>query len=250
MQSLENYSEYRLSPKEMLIYGGGIFLILAAGSIVFYDTVIPAIVLTVPAWLLLRKRFRAGKAEKRKIAFKKQFLNGVVLLGDYLKSGYSVENAIGRSVEELEALWGKNSDVVREWRKMGVGLKMAVQPEELFRDLGTRTGIDEVRTFSELCGSVERSGGQLSDVVRSTANQLSEQFAVEEQIRTATASRRFEQRIMNAMPLAILLYVRFGSPDLLTPLYTTMFGRIMMTVAVGMYIGAMILARRILDIRM
>ena len=106
-----------------------------------------------------------------------------------------------------------------------------------------------MRTFAELFGIVKRSGGQLSTVVQSTASRLSEAFRVEEQIRTATQSKRFEQRIMSVMPIAVLLYVRFGSPDLLDPLYSTVFGRVMMSACLISYAGAIFLAGRILNIR-
>ena len=249
MQETDNYNEYKLSVREWIVFLGGVFAIGAAVSYTFFDSLLLGILLGIPAVFLLLKPWKKKKAEKRKHLFKRQFLNAVTLLGDYLKSGYSVENAVERSVRELEELWGEQSDVVREWRRMAAGLRTARTVEELFRDLGDRSGIEEVRTFSELFGIVKRSGGQLSSVVQNTASRLTEAFQVEEQIRIATASRRFEQRIMSAMPPAVILYVRFGSPELLVPLYTTGFGRVMMTVCLLLYAGAIWLAGRILKIR-
>ena len=250
MQETDDYNEYKLSFREWIVFAGGVLAIAALVFYVFFDSLLFGAITAVPAALILQKYWRKRKAEQRKERFKKQFLNAVTLLGDYLKSGYSVENAIERSVRELAELWGEESDVVREWRRMAAGLRMAETPENLFRDLGDRSGIDEVRTFSELFGIVKRSGGQLSSVVQRTAERLSEAFQVEEQIRTATASKRFEERIMSVMPLAILLYIRFGSPELLVPLYTTVFGRVFMGACLLVYAGAIVLAGRILKIRM
>ena len=219
-------------------------------AFVFFDLPLLGAVFSVPAVLIFQKPLKRRKAEKRKERFKKEFLNAVTLLGDCLKSGYSVENAVERSIGELEELWGEQSDVVREWRRMAAGLRTARTIESLFRDLGQRSCIEEVRTFSELFGIVKRSGGQLSLVVRNTAERLTEAFQVEEQIRTATASKRFEERIMSVMPLGILLYIRFGSPDLLTPLYTTLFGRVFMAVCLAFYGAAICLSGRILRIRL
>lgn len=249
MQNTDDYSVYRLSVKEGIVLFLGIAAVSAVVSYVFFDSLILGAALSVPAVFLIRKPWKKRKAEKRKTAFKKQFLNAVTLLGDYLKSGYSVENAVGKSVRELEELWGEESDVVREWRQMAAGLAMSRTAEALFHDLGERSGIEEVRTFAELFGIVKRSGGQLSTVVQSTASRLSEAFRVEEQIRAATQSKRFEQRIMSVMPIAVLLYVRFGSPDLLDPLYSTVFGRVMMSACLISYAGAIFLAGRILKIR-
>jgi len=249
VQETDDYNEYRLSLKEWIVFVGEVLGIAVLAAFVFFDLPLLGIVLSVPAVLILRKPLKRRKAEKRKERFKKQFLNAVTLLGDYLKSGYSVENAIERSTRELEELWGNQSDVVREWRRMAAGQRTARTPENLFRDLGERSGIEEVRTFSELFEIVKRSGGQLSSVVQNTADRLSEAFRVEEQIRTATASKRFEERIMSVMPLGILLYIRFGSPDLLTPLYATLFGRVFMTACLGLYGAAIYVSGRILKIR-
>ena len=249
MQDLDDYREYRLSPKEeaILILGAGGVLFLSA--FVFYNSLLPAVLLVIPAVILLQKPVRKILAAKRRTQFKKQFLSGITLLGDYLKSGYSVENAIVKSVRELTELWGKNSDIVREWQKMAAELRIARTPEALFRELGTRSRIPEIREFSELFAIVKRSGEQLAEIVKDTANLLSEQFAVEEQIRTTTAAKRFEQRVMDVMPLAILLYIRLSSPDLLTPLYTGLFGRVLMTCCLALYGFAIYLAGRILKIR-
>ncbi len=249
MQDLEDYRKYRLSFKEEALLAAGAGGVLFLGAFVFYNSLLPAVLLIIPAVILLRKPVQNRLAMKRRMKLKKQFLSGVTLLGDYLKSGYSVENAIVKSVRELGELWGKDSDIVREWQKMAAELRISKTPEELFRDLGIRSRIPEIREFSELFAIVKRSGEQLSEIVKDTANLLTEQFAVEDQIRTVTAAKRFEQRIMDIMPLAILLYIRFSSPDLLSPLYTGAFGRILMSACILLYGAALYLSGRILKIQ-
>ncbi|MBR4768587.1 MAG: type II secretion system F family protein [Lachnospiraceae bacterium] len=229
-----------------------VLAVFAAGILIgriFYDStwvgLFLAGALVIPAWKVVRKAF----AERRKARLKRQFLAAVILLGDYLKTGYSVENALSQSVKELNDLYGEKSEIVSEWKEMILQLNLNRTPEETFRAFGEKSGIREIRDFADLFGIVKRSGGQLSEVVRETGAILEEQFSVEEEIRTATAARKLEQKIMDVMPAAIILYIRFSSPELLTPLYSTLFGRILMTVCLALYGFAVFWAERIIDIR-
>jgi len=85
--------------------------------------------------------------------------------------------------------------------------------------------------------------------VASVTGLLTEQFAVEDQIRTMTAAKRYEQRIMDVMPVGILMYIRLTSPGLLTVMYTTWTGRLAMTVCLAMYAAAFLWAEKIIAIK-
>ena len=65
-----------------------------------------------------------------------------------------------------------------------------------------------------------------------------------EEIETVLAGKRLEQRIMLLMPAAILLFVSLSSPDMLAVMYETWPGRGLMTVFLGVYAGAFVLALR------
>ena len=218
-------------------------------SYVFYDSFLPALLAGFPAAVFYLKRVRKQRAETRQEQLKKEFLTGASLLGDYLKSGYSIENAIRGSVNELTEVWGADSDIVAEWNRMGKSMSLSMSAEEAFRDFGQRSGIEQIRDFSEIFSIVKRSGGRLDESVTAVTSLLSEQFAAEEQIRTMTAAKRYEQKIMNVMPIGILLYIKMSSPDLLSVMYQTMTGRAIMTACLGLYIAAYFWAERIITIK-
>ena len=120
--------------KALLILAGLMSLL----SYVFYNSVLPAAVAFVPTALFYMKRVRKQHAESRQEQLKKEFLTGASLLGDYLKSGYSIENAIRGSVNELTEVWGAESDIVAEWNRMGKSMSLSMSAEEAFRDFGQR----------------------------------------------------------------------------------------------------------------
>lgn len=174
-----------------------------------------------------------------------QFKDSITVLSGMLLSGYSVENAMKKTVDEMEVMWGKESEIVRELRIMVFQMGINKTAEEVWREFGRRSGMEEIMEFAEIFSVVKRSGGELSEVIQLAVTQIQVRSMTEEQIRVQTASRRFEQKIMNGMPILILLYVGISSPDLMAPMYETWIGRGVMTFCLAVYIGAYLLAERI-----
>ena len=159
-----------------------------------------------------------------------------------------MENALIRSERELIAVHGADCDMAKEWRRMVEGLRLNRTVEEVFLDFAKRACIGEIRDFAEIFGIVKRTNGQLGDVISAVTAQLSEQFRAEEQITSSLAAKRLELRIMDVIPLFILLYIRLVSPDLLNVMYETFAGRIVMTACLGVYLFAIFLAEKILKL--
>lgn len=229
---------------------GIVFAIAWIVGNVFYDSFPIGLFLFFPSffisWYLMEKNYR----EKRKRRLTEEFLKALSVLNDYLKSGHSILNGIRESTRELRLLYGENSDIVREWNELCHKTSAGSTPEECFRDLSERTDISEIREFADVFQIVNRRGGQLNEVLDITIEDLNEKFNVDSQIQTMIASKKLEQKIMSAMPVAILLYVKLTSPDLLQSLYVGAFGRIFMTISLLIYIGAVIWGMRIIRIRM
>ena len=77
---------------------------------------------------------------------------------------------------------------------------------------------------------------------------IGDKVQVKEEILTLTASKRFEQNIMNLIPLIIVLYIDRTSPGFFTLMYTTIIGRIVMTGCLLFYLIALKLSWKILNI--
>lgn len=178
------------------------------------------------------------------------FLSAITMMGDFMRSGKSPENAVGASISELVTIWGRESDIVSEWSLIITGLKVGKSMEKLLSSFAARTHIEEIVDFSEVFSATKRSGGRLSEVVSSTGALLSEQFYVDEKIQTLVAAKKFEQKIMDVMPIGILLYLKLASPEFTIVLYTTLLGRVVMTGCLLAYLFAIRLAEKCTEIRM
>ena len=243
-----DYDHYRFSFSEVFRLSLPPLLAALLVSFVFYDSFFVFPVLFVPALILFLRRTRRKRIEKRKEELKREFLTAATLLGDYLRSGYSVENALIRSERELIEVHGADSDMAKEWRLMMEGLRLNRTVEEVFQDFARRSCISEIRDFSEIFAIVKRGNGQLGEVISAVTAQLSEQFRAEAQITSMLSAKRLELRIMDVIPLSILLYIRLVSPDLLAVMYESFAGRIIMTLCLCVYLLAIFLAEKILKL--
>ncbi len=243
-----NYQEYCLSPWEWLqalVLGIG-----AAGlvSYTFYRSVIAFLVMLIPAAYAPRYMKTIWK-ERRLRQLESQFKEAIQMLSAALSAGISVENAIVSCKRELEMMYGPRGMMPREFAYMIQQMNMNRPVEELMNDFAARTGLEEVENFARIFQIAKRSGGQLVPIIRHTVQIMDDRFQVKEEIRTLTASKQFEQKVMNAMPFLMILYIDYTSPGFFTAMYETVMGKIVMTGCLAAYLVSCWLSRKILDIK-
>ena len=85
-------------------------------------------------------------------------------------------------------------------------------------------------------------------VISHIAEIIGGKLQVQEEMRTMTAQKQFEQKIMNLIPFFLVLYVDVSSPGFFDMMYQTSAGRGIMTGCLVLYAAAYGLAGRILRI--
>ncbi len=84
--------------------------------------------------------------------------------------------------------------------------------------------------------------------MKNCADIISEKIEVEREIDVIISSKRYEQKIINMIPLFILLYVDLTSNGFLDPMYQGFFGRGIMTLCLSLYFIAYCLSIKIMQI--
>lgn len=215
----------------------------------FYNSPVPALAAFLPGVPLIITAEKRRKQRLRKRRMRRDFLQTLRVFGDELRSGYSADNAVIRSLPELSELLGESSEILGEWQRMGRQLQNGRTVEDVFLELGRKTDIEEICSFSELLSIVTRSGGALHIIVDTAYHRMSAMESVRSEVLTKLSAKVLEQRIMDFTPLAILLYVRFFSPSLVAPLYQGLRGRMIMSIALLLYFFAFLWSEYILKVR-
>lgn len=246
-QPVTHYDRYRLSVRELAWGLGKGIAVCGVFSYTFYRSfriflwMMPFAVLGP---VLERKRLM----RKRKQELAMQFKESMMILASSLSAGYSVENALAASVEELTALYGKKGLITKEFTFIVQQIQMNRPVERLLEDFAGRSSLEDIQSFAEVFSVAKRSSGDLGSIMRHTAEVIRDKMQVREEIVTMTASRQFEQKIMNMIPFFIVFYVESASPGFFDQMYGTGLGRALMSGCLAVYLAAYVMAKRILEI--
>lgn len=236
-----------MSAGEWLQYAAAGAGFAAAVSYVFYRSLLVFIVLS-PFGLcypLIKKRnLKDQRLKKLNLEFKE----GILILSSFLSAGYSVENAFSSSVRELVVMYGPSGMMALEFSHMEGQIRMNRPVEQVLMEFGDRSGLDDVRNFAEVFAAAKRSGGELVSIINHTSGVIRDKVQIQEEIATMTASKQFEQKIMNLIPFFLVLYIDVSSPGFFDMMYQSSAGRWIMTGCLGLYAAAYVMAGRILRI--
>lgn len=242
-----NVPEYWRIKRESLVDLFKGFLLILVLSWLFYDFPFAVFLLSPFLWLWVRE-CKAARRRKEEEQFQKMFREWILLLSSSLSAGYSVENAMGQSVKELQMIFPKGGIMVNELKDMLAKLENHERPETLLTEFAVRNPVEEVKSFVEVFCTARVSGGSLNAVIQNTAAQMAEIMDTRREIATILASKVYEQKIMTAMPAAVILYVRLCSGEFLNGLYHNPTGILVATICLFIYFGAYLLGKRMVQI--
>ena len=197
----------------------------------------------------LALRRKAGQlAKERQHELTLEFKELVLAYANALRAGYSVENAFTEAVKEIAYLFEEDALIMQECRQMMGKMKNGHSIEEMLTDLGKRSGSEDIADFAAVFSVAKRSGGNMPVIMTDTAGRISEKVTLTEEISLMFAQKRLEQRMMDILPMAIMLYIGIASPGYFSPLYKNAAGIAVMTVCLAVYVAAYLISGKIMEI--
>jgi tight adherence protein B len=244
-----DYRKYRLTGREKmrcLLTAAGLGAVLAY---LFYESIM-GLVLVPFIYFVMRYRAVCAGREKVQDSLAKSFLDALRTLSAALLAGYSMENAWREAQKEIGALYGKNHMLYSELEHMNQSVSLNVPIEQLIEDFSVRSGNADIASFSEVFAFAKRSGGNFVTIIEGTSEHMRAKYETEREIQVLVASRKMEQKVMNVIPMMILAYLKVTSMDFLDILYGNAGGALFMSGCLLAYGGAILLAEKILRIKM
>ncbi|TJY40921.1 pilus assembly protein TadB [Cohnella pontilimi] len=224
-----DYSRYILTRRQYvwaLCFG---CIISAAGMWILCRHSVAALACAPAGWLYPRF-YRDRRCRMRKTKLRMQFKEMLQVLSSLLSAGRSVENAFYSLEGELVMLLGEaRTDLLHEVRILTNRMRNGEPLESLLTDFAARSDLEEVRNFAEAFSISKRAGGDLVEIVRRTSQIIAETLEVEMEVSVLLSQKRFESRIMMAMPFAFIGFLGFFAPDYMAPLHQG-FGWIVLAV--------------------
>ena len=230
-------------PEILLILAEGLALGAAICWLCYNDPRFwPCAAAAAAVFLVVRKRSLVIK-RKRELLY--HFRDLITSLHASLRAGYSVENGVISAAGDLEILYGEKDVLVCEMKNITAQLRVRRRIEDLFEDLGERSGLDDIRMFAQLLSIGKKTGGNMNRLLLQTSQILCDKIDTKLEIDAQIAAKAFEQKIMSIMPACIVLYMRVSFPGFVETLYGNMFGCIVMSVCLAVYTAAFFWGRMI-----
>lgn len=243
----KSYWQQDISKRE---YAGAIFsgvILISVVSYLFYGTFYCAILLS-PYLIRYMKSWKRQMIQKKRQAFCQQFKEAIQSLQAALNVGYSVENAMREAYLELRLLYKKDEPILREFRYMTRQLEMNLTVETILKEFAARVEEEEVQLFVAVFSMAKRSGGDMIGIIRNAVYQIGEKIDVKREIETMIAAKRLEFRIMSGVPFAMICYMKLSFPEFMNVLYGNVFGVVVMTLCLAVYVAAFEFGKRIVEI--
>jgi tight adherence protein B len=246
--TLVDYGVYVMSKKEWLFN-----FCLAAGFLffvayVFYRNIFLSLLVIPLAFFYPRLKTKEIIA-KRKKELSLQFKEALYALSSSLMAGRSVESAFKESLKDLALLYpDPQISIIQEFTYITRRIAMNETIEEVLTDFAQRAHLEDLDSFVDVFVISKRTGGNIVEIIKNTSVIIGDKLQIEQEIDTILAQRKLEQKILNIMPIAMLLLLTWTTEDYMEPVFTTLEGRFIMTVAVLLLGLAAYLSKKIMTI--
>lgn len=242
-----NYNEYTFTKPELLLYAGEWLLFSVTIGWLFYHSIFAIIILFIFVKFFFEDR-KKQLTEKRRKELNFQFKDAISSLSNVLSAGYSVENAFVEVYDDLSLLYTKDALIMKELYHIIRKLELNETIENLLFDLANRSKDEDIKSFTEVFSIAKRSGGDFIAIIDMTANSIMGKIEVKREIDVLLANKKLEQKIMNVIPIFIILYIGMTSKGYFSILYGSIFGIFAMTICLFIYLFSYLMGRKIVDV--
>lgn len=246
---MTSFETYRPGKREMILYyliGG------AAGAGIgwlFYRSLIPALVLCILPFLF-RSRYLDLRREQKLEEINMQFKDVLYAFSDSAASGRQAAAAIRSAGQNLVRIYGEKNLLARAFTEMDQRIRQTNEsPEKMLMDFSRDCGIEDIRNFIEIYCICIRSGGDREKAIDKAAEIIGEKIGLRQELRSILSQKKLEALILCSITPLILLFLQLSSSDYTDVLYTTLPGRLIMTLCLMAVGFAALMCLKIMDIR-
>jgi tight adherence protein B len=195
------------------------------------------LVVAVGPWVWIERQRR-----QRVEALEKQLDGFVLALANALKTTPSIGAALGSVVPLL-------ADPIRQEVELAVKeMKVGSTLDQALLHMAARIGSRQVDSALSAVLIGRQVGGNLSKLLEQTAATLREMARLEGVVRTKTAEGKMQIAFLAALPIALVVGLNFMWPGYFAPLTNSLAGYVIVIVCGGLWIAAIFVARKILDV--
>jgi len=190
-----------------------------------------------------RKSIKENKNKK----LQTRFLDFLMCLEPLLKTSGTFFQAFREAALDYRRFHGK--DYISACLDAAVNdFRMNIPTSEALGKMAEKLDFEDARAFADSMTVCETTGGNPVEITGRTTELLVAKIRIVNDINTVLSGKIFECRIITLMPFVLLGLFSLVSDSYLEPLYSSMIGRVIMTVAGALFLLQWLLGKKLVNI--
>jgi tight adherence protein B len=154
-----------------------------------------------------------------------QLVDALTLISNSLKSGYSFLQGMELVSEESP------HPISTEFRRMLRETNLGYPLEQALDGMAERVPSEDLDLVITVVKIQRSIGGNLAEILDSIVHTIRERIRIKGEINTLTAQGKLQGIILTLLPPAMCVGIYMMSPEFMSPLFTTLMGKLMLGVA-------------------
>ena len=181
--------------------------------------------------------------KRRYKLFNQQLMDGLSLMSNGLKSGLSINQAVGVVVDEMPNPLSQEFNLILSQNKVGVPL------EDAFRNLAERIPLEDVEMFVQAVVVLRETGGNLAETFDTIVHTIRERFKVEGKISAMTMQGKLQGGVVALMPFVLGFLFYAFDPEHIKPLFSHWLGILFLLLMLTLQTVGALMIKKIVSIR-
>ncbi len=199
-------------------------------------------VVTVVGWSIPPLVMK-GLWEKRCDKFVNQMVDGLTIMGNGIKAGLSIPQALERVVENL------SGPIAQEFSLVLNKVRLGMSVEEALNELGERVPRQDVQMLVTAINILKETGGNLAETFATIVMTIRERQKIEKKIQALTAQGMMQGVIITLVPFVLLIIFFVIDPNYIMPLFTRPMGWVALALMLTLQVIGGVLMKKIVTIK-
>ncbi len=176
---------------------------------------------------------------RRRAAFSEQLVDGMVLMSNGLRSGFTLQQAIDMLIEEMPAPLSQEFELVRREYKVGVDLDVAL------RNCVRRTNDQDLDLVVTAVQITRQLGGNLAEVFDRIVAMVRERKILAGKADALTSEGKMQATVVGLLPYGFMFAMIKVNPTLMRLMWTTLPGFGCLVLVIGLDVVGYLWVRKI-----
>lgn len=216
-------------------------LIVAFFVYAFFKNYIVAFIFLIATWNIPRIIVSYRKKERIRL-FDNQLNEGITIISNSLKAGYSFMQSLAVVTEEMKDPFSK------EFKELFKEMSLGIPEEITLKNLLTRMESEDLKLVINAILIQKNIGGNLSEVLDNISETIRERQKIKNELKTLTAQGKLSGVIISIIPVFLGFAIYLFNKEYILLLFTSHIGLAMVAISILNQVLGVFMIKKIISI--